>query len=133
MVVRVLDVRVGLHLRGLTNMGTKRRRPAPPPVTVGRREGRLQNIVRQCLLEIWRENGLDTLPIVREVKEVWDHQRTGPDINDHEGAFVLVAPDPMSGRAHRYSVIRVDYQTGIATVIGRELDLRTARKIAARG
>lgn len=72
----------------------------------------------------------DSLPIVREVREV--HSFEDPSAFDHVGSFVLIAPDPMSGRRHRYSVIRVDYQTGRATCIGRELDLKLARRIAKR-
>jgi hypothetical protein len=49
---------------------------------------------------------------------------------DHFGHFTLIAPDPNAGRRHRYSVIRVDYQTGQATCLGREVPLKQAREIA---
>lgn len=71
-----------------------------------------------------------SLPIVEEVKEVISV--TDPKAWDHVGSFTIIAPDPMAGRKHRYSVIRVDYQSGQATCIGRELDLKTARQIAKR-
>ena len=70
------------------------------------------------------------LPIVHEVREVYDH--SDPTAMDHVGSFVLVAPDPMAGRKGDYSVIRVDFQTGRATCIGRELPLALSRKIAKR-
>lgn len=54
------------------------------------------------------------------------------EIHTHLDSFVLVAPDPRAGRKHRYSVIRVIYQTGHAVVIGRELDLPLARIVAKR-
>jgi hypothetical protein len=70
------------------------------------------------------------LPLVFEVMEVFDHH--DPKALDHVGSFVLIAPDRMSGRRARYSVIRVDYQTGQATTIGRELSLKIARQVAKR-
>lgn len=69
-----------------------------------------------------------SLPIVREVREVVCGQQFG--FMDHVGHFTLIAPDPNAGRKHRYSVIRIDYQTGQAECIGRELDLKLARKVA---
>lgn len=70
------------------------------------------------------------LPIVWQVKEVVSHQ--DHSASDHVGSFVLIAPDPMAGSINRYSVIRVDYQSGKATCIGRELDLKLARAVAKR-
>lgn len=69
-----------------------------------------------------------SLPLVHRVREVYSLQ----DLNatDHVGCFILIAPDPMAGLKHRYSVIKVDYQSGKATCIGRELPLNLARKIA---
>lgn len=69
-----------------------------------------------------------SLPIVEQVKEV--RSVTDPLADDHVGFFVLIAPDPRSGRKHVYSVIQVSYQTGQATCIGRELPLGDARRIA---
>lgn len=71
-----------------------------------------------------------TLPIVEKVREV--HSFIDYGAVDHVGSFVLIAPDPMAGRKHVYSVIRVDYQSGQAVCIGRELDLPLARKVAKR-
>ncbi len=70
------------------------------------------------------------LPIVHKVLEVHDHQDFSA--MDHAGSFCLIAPDPMAGRAARYSVIRVNYRTGQADTIGRELPLGMARKVARR-
>ena len=71
-----------------------------------------------------------SLPIVEEVTLVYNHQVTGADVFDHVGSFVLVCPDPKAGRRNRYSVLRIDYQTGRTTVIGRELSLAHAKRIA---
>lgn len=68
-----------------------------------------------------------SLPYVREVKEVVSQE---VDAIDHVGHFTLIAPDPMAGKRRRYSVIRVDYKTGKARVIGRELPLKDATAIA---
>jgi hypothetical protein len=69
------------------------------------------------------------LPIVRHIREVYSFE--DPNSYDHNGCVVLIAWDPMSGKApHRYSVLRIDYQTGETIVIGRELPLQHARQIA---
>lgn len=71
-----------------------------------------------------------SLPIVRTVKEVLSFEDVAA--HDHVGSFVIIAPDPMAGARYRYSVIRVDYQTGETRCIGRELPLGLARKVAKR-
>ena len=68
------------------------------------------------------------LPLVYQVKEVYDFHN--PHALDHIGKFVMVCPDPSAGRRNRYSVISIDYQTGQAETIGRELPLAHARRIA---
>lgn len=68
------------------------------------------------------------LPQVWKVREVVVHD--GSQYMD-PGSFVLIAP-AISGHKARYSVIRVDRKTGRATCIGRELDLKLARKVAGR-
>ncbi len=68
------------------------------------------------------------LPMVWKVREVVVHD--GVQYLD-QGSFVLIAP-AISGSRARYSVIRVDRKTGLATCIGRELDLALARKVAGR-
>ena len=77
------------------------------------------------------EDGLP-LPIVLEVLEVHDHQYFSKWKIDQEGFFVLIAPDHQAGRKHRYSAISIDYATGQAITIGRELPLKFARKIARK-
>ena len=73
---------------------------------------------------------MDSFPVVRKVHEVWSFE--DQNAMDHVGSFVLIAPDPMSGRRNRYSVIRIDYQTGKTLCIGREIPLDEARKLAKR-
>jgi hypothetical protein len=67
------------------------------------------------------------LPIPRfhRLKEIHDvvDLNTGRTV----GAF-MIAPDPAAGGA-RYSVIRLDYQTGRASCVGREVDLKFAREL----
>ena len=46
------------------------------------------------------------------------------------GTTVLVCPDPMAGKARRYSVILLDRMAGQVECIGRELPLAAARKVA---
>lgn len=72
----------------------------------------------------------ESLPLVRSIREVYSFEDS--DAFDHVGSFVIIAPDTMSGRRNRYSVIRVDYQTGQAERIGCEVDLTLAREIAMR-
>ena len=68
------------------------------------------------------------LPEVWRVREVVVHD--GSRFMD-PGSFVLIAP-AISGNKARYSVIRVDRKTGRATCIGRELNLKLARRVANR-
>ena len=44
--------------------------------------------------------------------------------------LVLICPDRMSGRANRYSVLRLEMQTGQMTCVGRELPLGHAHRVA---
>lgn len=69
-------------------------------------------------------------PFVQTVKEVYNEIPKGAA--RRMGSFVLVAPDPCSGRKHRYNVIRIEYRTGQATMIGCELPLWHARYVAKR-
>lgn len=51
------------------------------------------------------------------------------------GARYVIAYDHRAGHKNRFTVLRYDYQTEFsnqAEVIGRELDLQTARKVVAR-
>ena len=71
-----------------------------------------------------------SLPEVKKIKEVTSV--TDSSAFDHVGHFTFIALDPNAGLKGRYSVIRVDYQTGVATCIGRELPLVLARKVSKR-
>ena len=72
------------------------------------------------------------LPEVHEVTETVFHRDPNPNACDHNGSsFVIIAPDHASGRRHRYSVIRVSNK-GTAVLIGSELDLPLARRVARR-
>lgn len=71
-----------------------------------------------------------SLPIVESIKEVYSV--TDSEAYDHVGHFTIVARDPNAGGVSRYSVIRVDYQSGFAECIGRELPLKLARRVAAQ-
>ena len=68
------------------------------------------------------------LPYVRAVKEVVSFEVE--DSFEHKGHFTLIAPDPMAGRRSGYSVIRINYETGKTKVLGREVPLGLARKLA---
>lgn len=61
------------------------------------------------------------IPDVLAVREV-----RAPSVH----SFAIIAPDYMAGRKHRYSVIRVMRETGVAYTIGRELRLDLARIVA---
>ena len=62
------------------------------------------------------------LPEVREVEETV--------VADN--GFVIIAHDPNSGKTNVFSVIRLFRESGKTRVIGRELPLELARKIAKR-
>ena len=48
-----------------------------------------------------------------------------------DDSMVIICPDPMAGRKHDYSVIRI-FRDGRARCIGRELSLSLSRKVAIR-
>lgn len=79
------------------------------------------------------------LPTFNSVKEVvyheglvWGAQGSTRSLRSCAPSLVLIAPDLSAGKPKRYSVIRVMCETGRATCIGRELDLKLARVVAAR-
>ncbi len=74
------------------------------------------------------------IPTFYSVKETHSHN---PDsgwtsTGSPHRHIVIIAPDPMAGRRHMYSVIRIFYKDGRAECIGRELPLKLARKIATK-
>lgn len=79
-------------------------------------------------MELKEAKARDELPYVRSVREVYSYEDQGAD--HHVGHFIFLALDPMAGHKNRYSVIKVDYESGQAEVLGRELPLDHARKIA---
>lgn len=69
------------------------------------------------------------IPFFQDVKEVlggaaWDKHHYAP------WYVTLIAPDPLAGKRGRYSVVRLNLRTGRMRCIGRELDLRLARRVA---
>lgn len=49
------------------------------------------------------------------------------------GMVRFIAPDPMSGRKGRYTVVELDLDSGRAICIGRELPKKLAKRIAKIG
>jgi hypothetical protein len=78
----------------------------------------------------YRRFATGSLPEVHSVREV--HSFMDPHRPDHIGSFTLIAPDTNTGKENVYSVLRVDYQTGQTRVLGREVHLQTARRLALR-
>lgn len=50
-------------------------------------------------------------------------------LNRIGGNYYLILPDPMAGLKNRYTVYRIPVRAQDAVIIGRELDLKTARKV----
>ena len=70
------------------------------------------------------------IPTIRKVVEVYEESLGGSP--HYPRAIAMIAPDPDAGRKGRYSVIRIYSHTGQVVVIGRELPLGLARKVAQR-
>jgi hypothetical protein len=72
------------------------------------------------------------IPFFQAVKEViggadllaWDKSHYVP------WYITIIAPDPLAGKRGRYSVLRLNLRTGRMRCIGRELNLRLARRVA---
>jgi len=60
------------------------------------------------------------IPLFNTVKEVWPNW----------DSKTLILPDVTSGHHNRYNVIRIFTETGKTICIGRELSLKTSRRIA---
>ena len=53
------------------------------------------------------------------------------EVVEHDNHISVIVPDPMSGRVGRYTVHSISLVgEKFATVVGRELPIRLARKIA---
>ena len=70
------------------------------------------------------------VPTIRDVTEVYEQSLGGHP--HYARATAMIAPDPNAGKRNRYSVIRVYSHTGQVVVIGRELPLGLARRVAKR-
>lgn len=67
------------------------------------------------------------IPYFKSVAEVYSHHTpAGYDTT------TMIMPDPMAGRRRRFTVVRLTHRNGEMVVIGRELTLGHARKIAQR-
>lgn len=77
----------------------------------------------------WTDNNV-LIPTIRKVTEVYEECIGGHP--HYARTIAMIAPDPMAGRKGRYSVIRIYSHTGQVVVIGRELPLGLARKVAKR-
>lgn len=74
-----------------------------------------------------------SLPIPFGAFSELEHYEHGWFHRGHYTNVALITLDKNAGKRNRYTVLRLQYEAGILKVIGRELDIYTARAIARRG